>query len=333
MALRDNPKIPLATRKKIQRSAKAMGYKVDAHFSQLMAYMRTRQTARSDCNIAWLYCAADARSYHREPWYIGHLTGAKERAEKLGFDIDEVWGTQALLNGESLTRMLLARGVQGIIIAPPWLESAHSLVDWSLFTSVMLDESSAPPYVNRVAVDYFAAMRTAIDQALALGYKRPGYCRTEFFDLVSIGRYSGAFLFYQEKLPAKDRIPLPPIPPSGTNNFIEWFRTHRPDVLITSEKETLNRLHTIGIKVPEQVGLIHLNLNSGVADWTGIDQQHELLGSAAIDILSAHINRNERGVPLNKKEMLIEGRWVEGSTTRRQTEKKTRRPATSTAKP
>jgi LacI family transcriptional regulator len=318
MALRDHPNIPLATREKIQKAAKTMGYKVDAHFAQLMSYMRTRQTARTNCNLAWLYCGNEPRAYHRDPWSIGHLSGATSRADKLGFTIDEVWASQASLNGESLTRILLARGIQGIIIAPPWWDTAYKLVDWSLFASVMLDESSAPPFVNRVAVDYFAAMRTAMDQALRLGYKRPGYCRTEFFDMVSVGKYSGSFLYSQDRLSERNRIPLPACAPSGSSHFIDWFKTYRPDVLITSEKETIERVNALGLKVPENVGVIHLNLNPGVAGWSGIDQQHELLGSAAIEMLASQLNKSERGIPKNKREMLIEGRWIEGYTTRRQ---------------
>lgn len=317
MALRDNPKISQATRDKIQKEAKTMGYKVDAHFSQLMAYMRTREARRTNCNLAWLYCGSEPRSYHRDPWSVGHLTGAQARADKLGFSINEVWATEAADSGVTITRMLLARGVQGIIIAPPWGHLAHRLVDWSRFVCVMLGESSSQPFVNRVAVDYFAAMSIAMDEAFKLGYKRPGYCRTDFFDMVSVGRYSGSFLYYQDKLHVKDRIPLPPVSPEGESNFAPWFRAYRPDVLITSEKDTIDRVRSLGLQVPEQIGIIHLNLNSGVAGWSGIDQRHEIIGSAAIDVLSAHLNRNERGIPANKKELLIEGKWVEGSTTRR----------------
>jgi LacI family transcriptional regulator len=314
MALRDHPSIPVATRERIKKVAVSMGYKVDAHFSQLMAYMRRRNKVHTSCNLAWLYCGGEPRPFHRAPWAIGHLKGAIARADQLGFAIDEIWMTPYTKEGASVTRMLLGRGISGIIIAPPWFQGAHTFVDWSQFASVMVSESSDPPYVSQVSANYFSSMRTAVETALAMGYKRPGYCRTAFFDLLSLGAFSGGFLFAQERIPEADRIPLPPGSSEG-DSFKPWFRKYRPDVLITSERDTLQRLGEMGLEVPRDVGLIHLALGADVEDWSGIDQQHEKLGSAAIDIVSAHLNRNERGIPLVRKKLFLDGIWKSGKTT------------------
>lgn len=316
MALRNHPAIPEATRLKIQQAAAGMGYRVDAHFSQLMAYMRTRRRVHTTCNLAWLYCGNESRAFHREPWAVGQLAGAQERAGKLGLAIDEIWMTPYTRNRESVTRILLARGVVGVIIAPPWHAEAHELVDWSLFATVMISESCNPPHVNQVSTHHFADMCTAFTEARKLGYQRPAYCRTGFFDLVSVGGYTGAFLYMQQSLPPEQRVPLQPIAKGDEDVFSAWFNAHRPDVLITSESETLRRVQGLGLRVPDDVGLIHLSLGSDVMSWTGIDQQHELLGSAAVDIVSNHLNRNERGIPKHKRQLLLNGLWHAGSTTR-----------------
>jgi LacI family transcriptional regulator len=318
MALRNRPKIPAATRKKIQEAASSMGYHLDPHLSRLMTYMRGRRHTNSTYNVAWIHCSDAPDSFHHNPECVGLIQGARTKAKKLGLFIDEIWvpikSVQARVD---FTRLLLARGIQGILIAPPWVVDADQVVDWSKFSTVMLADSSYPPFVNRVSPDYFADMSTAMSEALKLGYKRPGYCRTEFFDLVSVGRYTGAFFLAQDALPPENRVPSPAVAGLGAHYFSSWLKEQRPDVLITPERETLMRVRSFGLRVPEDIGIIHLNLKADVGDWSGIDQRHHLLGSAAIDMLSAHINRGELGIPEQKKEMLLEGIWQEGVTTRR----------------
>jgi len=48
---------------------------------------------------------------------------------------------------------------------------------------------------------------------------------------------------------------------------------------------------------------------------TGVDQQSEQVGGAAVDLVVNQINNNESGIPMAPKAVLLPGVWVGGSTT------------------
>lgn len=60
--------------------------------------------------------------------------------------------------------------------------------------------------------------------------------------------------------------------------------------------------------------LVHMNLAADVADWSGINRRIACIASAAIDLLSSHMIRNESGRPPFTKGVIVEGVWVDGQT-------------------
>jgi hypothetical protein len=49
----------------------------------------------------------------------------------------------------------------------------------------------------------------------------------------------------------------------------------------------------------------------------GIDQQTDVLGAAAVDLLVEQLHHNERGPPEHPKMVMTEGLWREGETVRK----------------
>ena len=66
--------------------------------------------------------------------------------------------------------------------------------------------------------------------------------------------------------------------------------------------------------MPEDIGLATLTLLDGGNIDAGIDQNSEEIGRAAAQLLISLINHNELGVPAIGREVLIEGKWVDGSS-------------------
>jgi DNA-binding LacI/PurR family transcriptional regulator len=75
-------------------------------------------------------------------------------------------------------------------------------------------------------------------------------------------------------------------------------------------------LEELGLNAPQDIGLANLNLVSDVSDWSGVDEQHQEIGAAAVDILVGALSRNELGLPPQPRRILIPGEWVPGSTLR-----------------
>jgi hypothetical protein len=70
--------------------------------------------------------------------------------------------------------------------------------------------------------------------------------------------------------------------------------------------------------VPRDCGFADLDINDQVdGDCSGIRQNYAQVAAAAIDLVVGQIQRNERGLPEFPKVVLVEGSWVDGTTTRR----------------
>jgi len=66
-----------------------------------------------------------------------------------------------------------------------------------------------------------------------------------------------------------------------------------------------------GSKIPEARRPRHVTLGwrADQADVPGIDQQADVLGSAAVDLLFAQYQQNERGIPEAPRIVMTEGVW------------------------
>ncbi len=61
------------------------------------------------------------------------------------------------------------------------------------------------------------------------------------------------------------------------------------------------------------MGFAHLHLTPDAVGCSGIDQNNERVGEAAVDLVVEQLHGNAFGVPGNPKTVFIEGRWVAGA--------------------
>ena len=71
---------------------------------------------------------------------------------------------------------------------------------------------------------------------------------------------------------------------------------------------------TLGISIPDDLSMVSATSESD--GFAGVDQKPELIGSATADLIMAHINRYERGIPPYAKTVMINGTWKDGRTFR-----------------
>jgi LacI family transcriptional regulator len=96
--------------------------------------------------------------------------------------------------------------------------------------------------------------------------------------------------------------------------FSKWFEENQPDVIFTLYHEVERWVRDLGLRVPEDVGLIQYEWRSDHAAWAGMDQRNDLVGAAAVDMLISMVHHNERGVPEHPRATLIGSHWVDGKT-------------------
>ncbi len=320
-ALRDSPNVSPDTKARVLAAARRLGYRPNPLVQAFAAQARRGRAVQASCNLAWLVSEPSHRHAPR-PWIRPYLEGARARAHELGYTLDSDLDAHDLTDVQ-LSRVLRARGIRAVLIPHlAWFDRLP-YQDPALVT-VGIGENPVPSPMHTVLPDYFRNLTRAFDHLLALGYRRIGYCEHLFQTVLSQGAEWGAFLWNQQRLPATRRLPpLTGLRPgvraaerADRERFLRWFEKHRPDVLLTTAYHVADYLAHAGLRAPADVGLAHLSLADETPGWSGIDHNPRGLGAAAVDLASAHLLRNEGGIPVLPKFSRLPGLWVHGRTTR-----------------
>lgn len=97
-------------------------------------------------------------------------------------------------------------------------------------------------------------------------------------------------------------------------DYRAWAEANRLDAVIGDFPYPADYLADEGLEIPRDLGYAAISGKSTHPGVSGTRISQEALAAAAVDLLTAQIQRNERGIPVRAKTMLIEGEWVEGAT-------------------
>lgn len=333
LALRHDPQIPPETRRRIERIAKTLGYTKNPVVAQLMTELRKAHPAGYRRTLALLNANQDRNAFKDHPTVPAYVEGCRRRAAFHGYKLDDFWLHDPKLNGERLARVLRARGIRGVLVVGLMKENRlperfASL--WEQQACVVTGVRTHHPTLPFCCVDHHALVLEAVEQALALGYRRPALVVDELIDQLVDGRFSSGMWIGQQSIPASQRLPGFYAVEASRNNqaaFKSWFRKHKPDVLFTLYNFVRSWVEAIGLQIPRDIGIIQLERRRGSEDWAGMAQHNDLTGEAAVDMLVGMLHNNEIGPPPHPRATLISGTWIPGKTVRKQNA------ATPTTKP
>src|SRR5581483_3428345 len=205
LALKNHHRISKARREQIQRLAKQMGYVPDPFLSGLSAYRRRNALVNFQGTIAWIrhWQVINIRAkmaYHRNLW-----RGACQAAKRFGYQIEEfVW--QQDLSAKRFEQILLARGIQGILIQPHNVVPDWADFDWTKFSVIRFGMSVPVPDTNLVTADAFRSTAMAVRKIYEYGYRRIGMVVMEHDQRIG-GNFQGGFLLAQADLKLRPAIP------------------------------------------------------------------------------------------------------------------------------
>lgn len=315
-ALRGEAYVQEALRTRIQETAVAMGYRPDPEISKLMAHMRQKRRAQAPRTLAFIWAERDPEEIEMSSWSQQLVHGAQQRADHLGFQLDEFHLATRGMTGQRLSNILEARGITGFILSPLISRSrGHVSMRWENFSSVVIGLGYARPALHRVHHHHYLGMMTAMRQLKKLGYKRIGYYGGSVINARMFSAWSASFLAHHP-LPMKQASDLLCLRREASRqDFHHWLDRVKPEVII--EGGYLLRDWLENRRVPEDIGLVTLGWRADRPEITGVDQQADVLGAAAVDLLVAQEQHNERGVPENPKIITTEGCWRPGETVRK----------------
>lgn len=321
LALRGSPRISAATRERIEEVARNLGYRPNPTVANLMAELRQNRSPGYQATLALINAHETRDAFSNHPTIPVYVAGCRQRAEQLGYRLDEFWLHEPNLPVARWSSIFKARNIRGAVIvglmrrnrlpgrlAPLWDEIP------ALVTGVRTRE----PALSFACSDQHTLALVAFEKAMALGYRRPALVLDGVIDDLVEGRFSAGFLIGQSRMtPADQRTqPFYQVAAARTDRavFSKWFEENRPDVIFTLYHEVKRWIHEMGLRVPEDVGLIQYEWRADHADWAGMDQLNGLVGAAAVDMLISMIHHNERGVPEHPRATLIGSHWVDGAT-------------------
>lgn len=313
LVLRHHPKISAATRERVERVAKELGYRPDPELAKLMDRLRRARQPHFKSTIAALtnIPEQEERPYHREL-----IAGSRDRADELGYRLEIFRFAQGKSRDSALQRILRSRGVDGVLLLPLHAEPLTRLLDWRKFSVVAATNGVLAPNFHRVVPHHFANTLLLCQNLARLGYRRLGLVVNREFDILITPGFSAAVV-WQHVVGLME--PVAPLIHQGqeATEVCAWFERQRPDAIIARgfpDAEAIVR--NLGLSFPGRIGLAISNLEDS-RTFAGIDGHAGKIGAAAIDLLNSKIVIGERGVPATPMTGMIEGSWVHGPSVRR----------------
>jgi LacI family transcriptional regulator len=317
LALRDDPRIPASRRSEIRIAAEKLGYRPDPMLSSLAAYRKSKQAIGISSTIAWINQWPDPKDLRRLHEFDAYWKGAADAAARLGYRLEEFVLSENL-SSERLHHILTARGVRGILVPPHAHGLAMTGFDWSRFSTVRFGLSITHPRVHVVTSDQMNCAKMAFDRVHERGYRRIGFVSSRRFDRNTAGNFRAGYLSAQDLFvpPRKqlaslllDEEPTPAL----ARSLKRWLKIEKPDAVITTHAALASVLAKLGIRVPRDLAVAALSVLDGNFD-SGVDQNSFEVGQVAMRTLAGLIHQNECGIPQYCRRILVEGRWVDGSS-------------------
>ncbi|XHR31155.1 MAG: LacI family DNA-binding transcriptional regulator [Chthoniobacteraceae bacterium] len=319
LALRNSPKISAETRARVQKIADQIGYRPNAMVSALMAHIKQgRSAAGSHAGeaIAWLNTSKYKDFWHSRVYNRPFLRGASERAEELGFRLEEFWMWEPRMTARRLQKILTTRRICGLIVTPSFSAFRHLSMEMDLFAMASFQHGVTRPLMHRARADHAANTLETVRRLTKLGYKRLGLFVTADQDRCTEWGVTSVFLRWQHDKPAEACVPIACCDREDNSvvqqAFAKWLKQEKPDAVICVDSRISEFIRNFAPDVAvAHVGMVNEELPVGVC---GIDNRSEEIAAAAVDLVVAQLHRNERGLPETPKMVLIPGQWVTGTT-------------------
>lgn len=313
-ALRGHPAISDATQSQVRRCAQLLGYRVNPLVGEVMRRFRHGDYHALRGCIAYITGLPTPDYWRRHLTYVGFYEGAREQANRMGFELSDIWGLDPKLKASRLTQILRSRGIRGIVLGPWRPVISRNLLDWSQFSLVQVGMRAAEVPLVRVCNHHYKSMERILLEVERRGYRRVGLVLQPHYYLQIDRGWAAAYELDRLRPGHENWLPPFVMDEWSEQPFLRWYRKQRPDVIIALHTEVLGWLASIGISAPRDVGFVHLDRATEEGAWSGIDQQPALIGSIAVELLVNQMIANAQGLPAQGRHYLVEGLWVEGNT-------------------
>jgi LacI family transcriptional regulator len=318
LCLRNDASIPESTRQRVRAVAEGAGYRSNVLVSALMTQVRLQHHKSTPEVVAFLTGGPTADEWRRHSANVGFFEGASERAPQVGIHVEPFWLGPGGAAAAATCRVLRARAIRGVLIAPFAVPVYAHELDWPRLSCVGLGYVYNDHTLHRATHNHFRGAFVAHERLARLGHRRIGLMLNRDQNRrVNFG-WLGGYLAAQSTAGAPVLEPLLLDPETGSRQVKAWLKKQRPDAVIGFGPTQYLALQEVGCRIPDDLAYAALDVEqmhlAHVDDAAGINQNLPLVGSTAIDILATLLYHNEQGFADHPVLSMIEGRWVDGAT-------------------
>jgi LacI family transcriptional regulator len=324
LALRGSPRISEETRLRIEAAASELGYRLNPTVAHLMAELRKNRSPGFQATLAMINAHENRDAFAKHPTIPHYVEGCRQRAKQLGYRLDEFWMHEPNMPAARWLSIFRARNIRGILVVGMMQKNrlpARLAQLWDEFPALVTGVRTREPALSFACSDQHTLALVAFEKAVALGYKRPALVLDGVIDDLIEGRFSAGFLTGQSRLLPMEKRTQPFYDVTAARNdlpvFAKWLEENKPDVIFTLYHEVKRWIEDLGLRVPDDIGLIQYEWRADHGAWAGMDQRNDLVGEAAVDMLISMVHHNERGVPEHPRATMIGSHWVDGTTVKR----------------
>ncbi|MDP0497775.1 MAG: LacI family DNA-binding transcriptional regulator [Verrucomicrobiota bacterium JB024] len=319
LALRNHPSISQKTRERVHAAAERLGYRPSPLVSALMCQIRDKRRTHTE-SIALISRLKEpvSEKTSASPFYLMLYRSIIEQAKAKGYRIDEFYLAKDPLSGQRLSKILVSRGIHGVILFPgndtPNLDFPQ--LDWEQFATVLIGYNSVNSQLHQIASDYTYDIEYALDYIRKGGNRRIGLVITEGRSRTSNHAWLSRFLLFQHFTPKADRVT--PYIQSGehfeADKLLAWYAREKPDVVLLSDEHLHQYFREAGLRIPGDVQLVNLVLRDSTSGLAGMNPHTEEVGRVAVDLVSTLLQTNQIGISPYPQAITIKGHWVPGSS-------------------
>ena len=312
-ALRNDPRLPETTRQRLIALAKTAGYQTDALRTRCMAALQRGKAAHAPEVIGLL--TGKTRFHEGEEPFKAFCRNISQRAEELGYRIEELWADEPGMTPARLNKVIRARGIEGIII-PPSFESPYGKLglDLTRVACVLHSHAVFEPRLHGVEAHNFPNMLMVIEKLWQLNYRRIGLLLYLGIDKSTSHEWEGAYHYFHAKHPELGTVPVFYSDTFEDERMLGWVKSSRLEVVVGAYPYHAEFFRGRGIRVPEELGCVSMGVHPWDLPMAGLDMRAPEIDRAAVDLVVAQLNRNEKGIPRVPRDVLIEGCWHDGPT-------------------
>jgi len=318
LALRDHPRLPLETRKRIRALAERMGYRPDPLLGAFNFHRNVHHAEKGRAVIGFILDAEARRCFSQQAGHPLVVEAARRTAKERGYSLELFLLDPKVTGVKRLGQILLARGIEAVVISTFEFSTKRLELPWDRLSAVKIEGRHLWPSLPVVTNDQYQVTRMGVQKLRELGYRRIGLVAAAEAERRLGDAFRMGLTIEEARVATRHRVPPLVLTDSSRASAAEtvsrWIREHRVEAIASNLNEVADYLRTGGFSIPDDIAFCSLDLPSNKPHWSGVVQNHGLVGQRAVEHVLSLLYTHQRGVPQVPSVTFIPGYWHDGES-------------------